>query len=820
MTCVRSMLLTQKKVTVTQRTLEGALSFDATATEDKVSISSRCADLDAMMPAQMGVSKAVLENVIFCHQEESNWPLSEPSILKKKFDEIFAATRYTKALDSIKSICKDRRSNLLVSQVELKNVEAKKIKSASVRSDYEKSTADIHEYRTRIQSIHEQEKEVTGQIEALAEQIQEFMSLRSKIEGLEMGLEQKVSTYKEIAASTGVLEISDHELSEMRAEIERSIESRGSDVKKQRDECDELSHTAYRLQKQIDETVAEIGVLKAAQNSMEEKITNRAAVIAELCAQHGFVVDVTVDADDQASECKIMIEDSLSSAEHESAKVQRDGEAKERELQQDIQRVQAEMQSHTNTVTLCEQHIASSQAEIKSLKHRQASLQVDEAHTKMLQQEIDDEKEKLAAAEAIDYKKEYEEKARQSRFQVAGIHEEVARIQGEIQRNNMQADTRAKLDIKRKELEVKESRWHVLKDDKDLVGFANSSQIVNDEAKRTSMIESRIAQQKSDLANCDEKLKTAQKELGNTQTRLGLAKSSVAKQTKEMAAKSERIRSVCGDKPFDEVYAETQSEMHELVEEAGHYKSASSMFETYIHKIESDHMCPVCHRGWENKSDETKLVSKLKLDYASAPTELLKVETEMKGCERRIEELSGLQSIVRDVKLWNTEERAELESQIKSLAESESELIERCDNIEMERVSLDSEIEYMVSVKAKSEDLAELSGSRKVLLEEIEGLERELRVTGSTKTVSELQQEISGLQTQERNARAEQERLNQEFMLKQQEIGIQQGKIRQLQDKLSETDRQIMELQSIGKRIAELEAGIIENQRKAKEARK
>ncbi|KAJ2233419.1 DNA repair protein rad50, partial [Coemansia sp. RSA 455] len=35
MTCVRSMLLSQKKATVTQKTLEGALSFDATATEDK-----------------------------------------------------------------------------------------------------------------------------------------------------------------------------------------------------------------------------------------------------------------------------------------------------------------------------------------------------------------------------------------------------------------------------------------------------------------------------------------------------------------------------------------------------------------------------------------------------------------------------------------------------------------------------------------------------------------------------------------------------------------------------------------------------------------
>jgi len=46
------------------------------------------------MSALMGVSKAILENVIFVHQDEANWPLQDPSTLKKKFDDIFSATRY------------------------------------------------------------------------------------------------------------------------------------------------------------------------------------------------------------------------------------------------------------------------------------------------------------------------------------------------------------------------------------------------------------------------------------------------------------------------------------------------------------------------------------------------------------------------------------------------------------------------------------------------------------------------------------------------------------------------------------------------------
>ena len=41
-------------------------------------------------------AQAILENVIFVHQEDSNWPLADGQTLKRKFDDIFAATKYTK----------------------------------------------------------------------------------------------------------------------------------------------------------------------------------------------------------------------------------------------------------------------------------------------------------------------------------------------------------------------------------------------------------------------------------------------------------------------------------------------------------------------------------------------------------------------------------------------------------------------------------------------------------------------------------------------------------------------------------------------------
>ena len=52
----------------------------------------------------IGVSKPILNYVIFCHQEDSNWPLEEGNKVKEKFDEIFSSSKYKDALKKIKEV--------------------------------------------------------------------------------------------------------------------------------------------------------------------------------------------------------------------------------------------------------------------------------------------------------------------------------------------------------------------------------------------------------------------------------------------------------------------------------------------------------------------------------------------------------------------------------------------------------------------------------------------------------------------------------------------------------------------------------------------
>ena len=112
--CATRLLQSSLKATgqITSKKLESSLSKEG---ENKTSISSRCADFDIEMARQLGVSKHVLSYVIFCHQEESNWPLDEGKELKLKFDNIFEIARFTKALENLKKLKGDyqQQSKLL-----------------------------------------------------------------------------------------------------------------------------------------------------------------------------------------------------------------------------------------------------------------------------------------------------------------------------------------------------------------------------------------------------------------------------------------------------------------------------------------------------------------------------------------------------------------------------------------------------------------------------------------------------------------------------------------------------------------------------------
>lgn len=110
----RSMKVGMKRGKSTFETLDATLNYLNDGAGSVDSISKRCVDVDVVMTQFMGVSKAIINNVLFCHQEDSSWPLDEPKKLKEKFDAIFGISEYNKALDRIIKMRKEEMEELKV----------------------------------------------------------------------------------------------------------------------------------------------------------------------------------------------------------------------------------------------------------------------------------------------------------------------------------------------------------------------------------------------------------------------------------------------------------------------------------------------------------------------------------------------------------------------------------------------------------------------------------------------------------------------------------------------------------------------------------
>ena len=115
----------------------------------------------------MGVSKAILENVIFCHQDEALWPFSDQANLKKIFDEIFDTTKHTKVLEELRKEAKKYGKQAKEKQVQLALLKKDYEIYAKLKSEKEKSAAK----RTALVKVMEQDKaaivEVAGQLDVI-----------------------------------------------------------------------------------------------------------------------------------------------------------------------------------------------------------------------------------------------------------------------------------------------------------------------------------------------------------------------------------------------------------------------------------------------------------------------------------------------------------------------------------------------------------------------------------------------------------------------------------------------------------------------------
>lgn len=242
----------------------------------------------------LGVSKAILENVIFCHQEDSNWPLSEPSVLKKKFDDIFEATKYTKALDQIKTIRKEQTAETKVDKERLLALKTDRERAVKVQATISKLEKSIAQKSAEEENLVEYIKQVTDHNRSFYEKAVEHTRILNEVRNLEVEKNEKKKTIESLRNSMNELPGSRQELENRRDNFAREAEEQRQTKHGFNRELQAAEDEHHRRTSHQSSLVATRGGLEAEQKSFKRALYNRQNIVKTLASQYdikGFDVD-------------------------------------------------------------------------------------------------------------------------------------------------------------------------------------------------------------------------------------------------------------------------------------------------------------------------------------------------------------------------------------------------------------------------------------------------------------------------------------------------------------------------------------------------
>lgn len=154
-------------------------------------MSGRCVDANMFCAQKLNVSKAILNNVIFCHQENASWPLEEAKKLKEKFDEIFGSTDYNKCIEKFRKLIKKKKVDLRVLEEQVKQKDLQKKNTEKLRESVcekelrlENVEREIEVKQKELEPLQKRLDEINDIVDTLSTTYQKITGLETRLKGL------------------------------------------------------------------------------------------------------------------------------------------------------------------------------------------------------------------------------------------------------------------------------------------------------------------------------------------------------------------------------------------------------------------------------------------------------------------------------------------------------------------------------------------------------------------------------------------------------------------------------------------------------------
>ncbi|ESW96209.1 hypothetical protein KL918_000158 [Ogataea parapolymorpha] len=229
---------------------------------EKQTVTSKMADIETAVPQQLGVSRAVLNYVIFCHQDESLWPISDSASLKKRFDEIFDSVKFIKVLETFRAIQKEMNVDIRVI-----NNTVEHLRNDRARAHHKH--AQVAELNRQVDRLNAESETLAREIEAVNKEAdrlfatnQDYEKTISRLEYLRQQESSLAQQMDVIRSTTTRVDLPDAQIREQLDNFANVLVEKRSAVEQLRVQIESRSAQLARAREEYNTSVREEGRLR------------------------------------------------------------------------------------------------------------------------------------------------------------------------------------------------------------------------------------------------------------------------------------------------------------------------------------------------------------------------------------------------------------------------------------------------------------------------------------------------------------------------------------------------------------------------------
>ena len=810
MVVTRCVELTVKRTTRSMKTLDGALQMVREG--EKTTISAKNVELDRLMPHYLGVSKAILEFVIFCHQDDSLWPMSEPLVLKKRFDEIFEAQKYTKAIDSLKKLKKKLAEAL--KQFEIHESYSKDIKDKGEKAEKKSNllSLELDEMRAEIRKLRDRGNEARDKAQVARDHAAKYTEVVEQLKASKTHRGWYAQQLETLKSNLEERPESDEWLQSQISQYEERLKQQQQQEDQQTERYKKIEAEISNFRQLQSDKRVDHGKCKQQKETHEKRIQERNAEIKK-CARDNNIRGYEMELDDiQINELMEKITSLKKSKASLREQLQEETRTDAREVQKTLDDLKERKSALQEGRKSAKEQTKGNEDKITTLHNQLRRFSIDETGKTALEAKIAELKNRLEGAEQQKSTSNFQSKIDGAKWNMQKLENEGKSLNEELMKSSNQAAGLANLN------HLKKSNKDRLKDLETMKGVhgAQLQTLIGKDwqvKKLGADFQDALDTKKSETDKACSNRNAKANELKQVQYKHKTITDEIKAKETELGNCGKTVRDTSGG-PIEEYPAALQEaeENHATAQaNVDGFKPLKDYYQDALKKAQPSENdganaqpphCKLCLQRLKTDEMAQRFVTRLEKVLENQSLEAF--EKDRQGWKQYVADLKQASQSYDTWKRLSEKELPQLEVKISALDQEHKKLeaeVEAEDESVRTRVAAQQEMELLSKpVSNIVKCFQELEG----LEDEIKSLENESQATGYSRPLEDIKDQLGELEEQRNTAKSELSKLENSEKQNRDQISTLSLDLERQRNKLTSASHELQEQVSLQNQISEL----------------